>query len=69
MSKPPIISRTESLRILRNMLTEAALKKEEANLRSATEGERSKIIAQINEQVDKEIKERRQKEPWNFLHF
>jgi hypothetical protein len=69
MNHAGIISRAESLQILRNDLRKAALAKHAAELAEATAEDRQKIMAQIDRDIEKELQRRmRQVEPGNLIH-
>jgi hypothetical protein len=53
-----IISRAESLQILKNDLRRLALEKNAAELREATTERRGEILAQIEKDVEKEVRGR-----------
>jgi hypothetical protein len=64
-----IISRAESLQILKNDLRKAALAKQAAELAKATAEDRQKMLAQIDRDIEKELQRRmRQVEPGNLIH-
>ena len=64
-----IISRAESLRILKNDLRKAALEKHAAELANATAEDRQKMQAQIDRDIERELRQRtRQIEPDSLLH-
>jgi hypothetical protein len=52
-----IISRAESLRILRNQLRKTALEKRAVELKSASLERRDVILAEIERDVEKEVQE------------
>ena len=54
----PIISRGEALKILRNDLRKAALEKHARELNNATPEHRERLLAQIEAELDQEIKRR-----------
>ena len=54
----PIISRAESLQILKNDLRKLALEKHAAELREASTERRGEILAQIEKDVQKEVRRR-----------
>jgi hypothetical protein len=56
MRQVGIISRAESLKILKNDLRKAALEKCAAELAKATAEERQKILAQIEQGIEKELR-------------
>jgi hypothetical protein len=64
MMRTPIISRRESLQILRNTLRKTALEEHAAELKSATAEDRKRIIAWIEQEIDKAIKERLKADQW-----
>jgi hypothetical protein len=69
MKPGAIISRQESLRILANDLRRVALDKRAAELNNATAEQRLKIVAQIEEEIRKELRRRaRIFEPRTLLH-
>ena len=51
-----IISRAESLQILRNDLQNAALEQHAAELAKATEARRQEVLAQINREIEQELR-------------
>ncbi len=64
-----IISRGESLQILKNDLRNAALKEHAAKLAKATAEDRQKMQAQIDSDIEKELRRRmRRVEPGNLIH-
>ena len=64
-----IISRAESLQILKNDLRKAALEKHAAELAKATAEDRQKMLAQIDRDIEKELRRRmRRVEPGNLIH-
>jgi hypothetical protein len=58
MKPGAIISRAESLQILKNDLRKLALEKQAAELREASTERRGEILAQIEEDVQKEVRRR-----------
>ena len=69
MKHASIISRGESLQILKNDLRKAALKEHAPKLAKATAEERQTIMAQIDGDFDKELRLRmRRIEPGNLIH-
>jgi hypothetical protein len=58
MKPGAIISRAESLHILKNDLRKLALEKNAAELREASSERRSEILAQIEKDVQKEVRRR-----------
>ena len=58
MTRAGIISRAESLRILKNGLYKAALEKHAAELAKATAEDRQKLLAQIDRDIEKELRRR-----------
>ena len=54
----PIISRAESLQILKNDLRRLALEKHAAGLSEASTERRDEILAQIEKDVQKEVRRR-----------
>jgi hypothetical protein len=64
-----IISRSESLQILKNDLRKAALEKHAADLAKATPEDRQKMLAQIEQDIGKELRRRmRQVKPDWLMH-
>jgi hypothetical protein len=61
MRHPPIISRSESLQILKNDLRKLALEKHAAELSGASPEERAKIMARIDQDVENELRLRARK--------
>jgi hypothetical protein len=59
MWRAGIISRSESLRILKNDLRKAALEKHAAELAKATPEDRQEMLAQIDRDIDKELRRRK----------
>lgn len=57
----PIISRAESLQILRNDLRRAALEKRAGELKDADGERRKAILAEIDHQIEKAMRGRRWK--------
>ena len=51
-----IISRAESLQILKNDLRKAALEQHAAELAKATAGDRQELVAQIDREIEKELR-------------
>jgi hypothetical protein len=69
MNRAGIISRAQSLQILKNDLRKAALEKQAAELAKATEEDRQKLMAQIERDIEAELRRRRTwVEPDNLLH-
>ena len=69
MKQAGIISRAESLQILKNDLRKAALEKHAAELEKATAEARQKLLAQIDSDIEKELRRRmRRVEPGNLVH-
>ena len=69
MKHGAIISRAESLQILKNELRKAALEKHAAELAKATAEDRQKMLAQIDRGIEKELRRRmRRVEPGNLIH-
>jgi hypothetical protein len=69
MNHAAIISRGESLRILRNDLRKAALEKQAAELANAMAEQREKIITLIEQNIQKELRRRMtQAEPPSLVH-
>ena len=58
MKPRAIISRTESLQILKNDLLKRALEKHAAELKEAGTERRGEILAQIEKDVQKEVRRR-----------
>jgi hypothetical protein len=58
MKTGAIISRAESLQILKNDLRKLALEKNAAELREASTERRDEILAQIEKDVQKEVRRR-----------
>jgi hypothetical protein len=58
MKSRAIISRGESLQILKNDLRKAALKKRAAELESAKPDAREAILAEVERDIQKEVKRR-----------
>ncbi len=58
MKSGTIISRAESLQILKNDLRKLALKKREAELKEASAEKRDAILAQIEREIQKEVRRR-----------
>ena len=57
------------MQILKNDLRKAALEKHAAELAQATAEDRQKLMAQINRDIEKELRRRmRQVEPGNLIH-
>jgi hypothetical protein len=69
MKHAGIISRGESLQILKNDLRKAALQEHAAELAKATAEDRQKMMAQIDSDIEKELRLRmRRIEPGNLIH-
>ena len=69
MKHAGIISRGESLQILKNDLRKAALEKHAVELAKATAEDRQKMMAQIDSDIEKELRRRmRWVEPGNLIH-
>jgi hypothetical protein len=69
MRQAGIISRAESLKILKNDLRKAALEKCAAELARATAEDQQKMPAQIDRDIEKELRRRmRRVEPGNLIH-
>ena len=69
MKHGTIISKAESLQILKNDLRKAALEKHAAELASATAEERQKLLAQIDRDVEKDMRRRmRPVEPDSLIY-
>ena len=63
-----IISRAESWQILKNDLRRAALEEHPAGLVQATAEERKKMVAQIERDIEAEVRSRRRRvEPGNVI--
>ena len=58
MTNQPIISQDEALRILKNDLRKLALEKHAAELNNATPERRSEILAQIEGDIEEELRKR-----------
>lgn len=69
MKHAGIISRGESLQIWKNDLRKAALEEHAAELAKATAEDRQKMMAQIDSDIEKELRLRmRRIEPGNLIH-
>ena len=69
MKHAGIISRTESLQILKKDLRKAALEKHAGELANATAENRQKMLAQIDSDIEKELRRRmRRVEPDSLIH-
>jgi hypothetical protein len=69
MKQAGIISRAESLQILKNDLRKTALEKRAAELAKATAEDRQKMMARIDGDIEKELRRRmRWVEPGNLIH-
>ena len=69
MKHGAIISRAESLQILKNDLRKAALEKHAAELAKATSEDRQKMLAQIDRDIEKELRRRmRRVEPEGLMY-
>jgi hypothetical protein len=69
MKHSGVISRGESLQFLKNDLRKAALEKHAAELAKATAEDRQKMMAQIDGDIEKELRRRmRRVEPGNLIH-
>ena len=69
MNHGAIISRNQSLQILRNDLRKASLEKQAAELAKATAVDRQKLLSRIELEVEREVRERaRRIEPGNLIH-
>lgn len=69
MNHGSIISDAEALQILKNDLRRVALEKHAAELNNATPERTSEIMAQIEEDIEKEIRQRARKiYPGTLLH-
>ena len=58
MTRQSIISDREALQILKHDLRKAALEKHAAELNNATPERRSQILAQIDREIQKELRKR-----------
>jgi hypothetical protein len=67
MNHGSIISDAEALQILKNDLRKLALQKHSADLNNATSERRSEIMAEIDRDVDKELRARARKIHPGFL--
>ena len=64
-----VIWRGESFQILKNDLRKAALKEHAPKLAKATAEDRQKMLAQIDSDIEKELRRRmRRVEPGNLIH-
>ena len=69
MKQAGIISRAESLQILKKDLRKAALEKHAAGLAKATAEDRQKMLAQIDRDIEKELRRRmRRVEPDSLIY-
>ena len=69
MGHGSIISRGEALQILKNDLRRLALEKHAAELNNATAEKRAEIMAQIDRDIQKELRQRaRRIYPGTLLH-
>ena len=69
MTQAGIISRVESLQILKNDLRKAALEKHAAELAKATGEDRQKMLAQIDRDIERELRRRmRRVEPDSLIY-
>ena len=69
MKHAGIISRAESLQILKNDLRKAALEKHAADLAKATAEDRQNMLAQIDRDIEKELQCRmRRVEPDSLIY-
>jgi hypothetical protein len=69
MKAGAIISRGQSLQILENDLRRAALEKHGADLKGASAEKRQEMLAQIDRDIRKELRQRRRRfEPDILLH-
>ena len=69
MKHGAIISRAESLQILKNDLRKAAMEKNATELAKATAEDRQKMLAQIDRDIEKELRQRmRRIEPDSLMH-
>jgi hypothetical protein len=64
-----IISKAESLQILRNDLRKAALEQHAAELAKTTEARRQEMLAQINREIEEELHLRRRRIAPNVLLY
>ncbi len=65
MKAGAIISRAESLQILRNDLRRVAMKRRADELENASAAKREAILTEIEREIEKEIRRRR----WRFSMF
>jgi hypothetical protein len=64
-----IISRAESLQILKNDLRKTTLERHAAELAKVTAEDRQKMLAQIDRDIEKELRRRmRRVEPDSLIH-
>jgi len=69
MNWSPIISRSESLGILRNELLKQAREKHREQLKTASAKQREELLKQLEHEVDAAIRRRSSKaEPGSLLH-
>ena len=69
MKQTGIISREESLQILKNDLRKPALATHAAELAKATADDRQRMMAQIDRDIEEELRGRmRRVEPGNLIH-
>jgi hypothetical protein len=69
MTHGSIISEGEALQILKNDLRRLALQKHAAELNSATAERRAEVMAQIDRDIQKDIRQRtRRIDPGTLLH-
>ena len=69
MKHGAIISRAESLQILKNDLRKAALAKQAAELAKATAEDRQKMLSRIDAEIEQEVRHRATRfEPYCLLH-
>ena len=68
MRRAGIISRAESLQILKNDLRKAALEKHAAELAAATVEDRQKMLASIDRDIEKALRRRMRVEPDSLMH-
>jgi hypothetical protein len=69
MKQAGIISRAQSLQILKNDLHKVALEKHAGELATATAEDRQKMMAQIDRDIEKELRwHMRRVEPGNLIH-
>jgi hypothetical protein len=69
VSRQPIISRAQALQILKNDLRRVALEEHAAELNNATPERRAEVVAQIDRDVQRELRERSMRiDPDSLLH-